>query len=114
MLGEKYIEKKEGKIKLAEVVKAINTFDRATAACSYGNRINHQPNVYELLPKEEKKIIAELTTQLAKEWLIRSRKQLEDLGSGRVDYGIEVPDKPRPEDYRLEYRHLYGGGDVGR
>lgn len=95
MLGEKYMAKKT--MKLDDLTKAINRLDRAIAACCYGSSLANLEHQFSLLPIEYQVQVKELVYKLSKEFLTKSRKDLEDLG---IDLGKTL----RPEEYRLKYR----------
>lgn len=81
-------------MKLSEITRAINAFDRAKAATSYG-RGNHVDRILPLLPRETQKRIGQEVVDEAKKFLAESTKCLEDLG-------ISVDKNVRPEDYRID------------
>lgn len=80
-------------MKLSEVVKAINVFDRAKAATSYGQH-TFATQTLPLLPRETQKRIGQEVVDEAKKFLEESTKHLEELG---IEAGPDV----RPEDYRI-------------
>lgn len=79
-------------MKLSKLTSAVNNFDKANAATSYGEgNPSFMAHIVRLLPIEMQVVLLKQAATLAKEYLQKSTEELKELG-------VEIDTKPN---YRL-------------
>jgi hypothetical protein len=66
-------------MKLADVVAAINEYDHAMAADSYGAQLDNLHHAVRCMPLPEKRALAELVREHAKAAMARTKSRLREL-----------------------------------